>query len=91
MVETSTTDQSGLFRIRGLQPKQKYAFYVNLETDRNFLYDVNIAFIYKATPQKIEALVHEKDIYSIDFLTLKFQGDIAVSGVVNFEGEGKPE
>ena len=36
MIETSTTDQAGMFRIRGLQPKQKYSFNVNLESDRKF-------------------------------------------------------
>ena len=50
-----------------------------------------IATIFKATPQKIEAMVLENDMYNVDFITLKFTGDVAVSGIITFEGQAKPE
>lgn len=47
--------------------------------------------IFKATPPKIEIAVTETDVKNIDFITLKLNGEISVAGVVNFDGEEKPE
>ncbi len=86
-METSTTDQEGRFRIRGLQPKQKYALSVRQDSDRNNFLAYPIATIFRSTPQRIELTVNEADIKDVNFVTLKLVGDVAVSGIVNFEGE----
>ena len=46
-----------------------------------------IGSIFTSTPQKIEIALGESDVKSIDFLALKLSGDIALSGIVNFDEE----
>jgi len=41
-MESSTTDSQGKFRIRGLQPKQKYEIYVRQDSDRIFFIEPNL-------------------------------------------------
>ena len=51
-----------------------------------YLY-ISLATLFKATPQKISAKVAEADVADINFLGLKLPSNVAISGIVHFEGD----
>jgi len=73
-IETATTDEQGLFRIRGLIPNTQY--HISVENSSKYS---------SVKPEVFNIKAQAKDIFDIDFIGFERKDDFIITGNVEFD------